>query len=151
MDTKISDLVAETKSIHTNINDFRRFTAVKDCLNTIPARDQEMLYLWEKLTDWEDQNRRDNVCFFGFPEHGEEADVKGSLKGLLPYPVGLTFTPALELQRAHHLGPAHQATPGGPRPLIACFLHHEQAEHLLAVVQTHDPYVYEGQKICNGR
>ncbi|KAJ1219128.1 hypothetical protein NDU88_006699 [Pleurodeles waltl] len=113
MDTKIYVLAAQTKSIPTNIAGFqdrvegveRRLTVVKYCLNTVPDRDQELLYLRDKLTDLEDWSRKDNIRFFGFPEHVAGADVKDFLKGLHPSLVGLTFDPPLEIQWAQYLGP----------------------------------------------
>ncbi|KAJ1093672.1 hypothetical protein NDU88_006770 [Pleurodeles waltl] len=84
MDSTISTLVAETKSICLDIAGFQstvsdleqHVVAVEDHLNTVPDRDQELLFLPSKLVDLEDRSRRDNVRFFGFPEHVKETGRK---------------------------------------------------------------------------
>ncbi|KAJ1189702.1 hypothetical protein NDU88_006444 [Pleurodeles waltl] len=107
MNTKISALADETKHICTHITGFQgrvegmelRLTAEEDRLSNVP--DSELLYLWDKLMDLEDQSHRHNFSFFGFPELVEGADIKVILKGLIPSLAGLTFTPSFELQWAH--------------------------------------------------
>ncbi|KAJ1171790.1 hypothetical protein NDU88_003648 [Pleurodeles waltl] len=99
MDSNISALTAKTKSIGTDMAGFQnhvmdlehRILAVEDRLSTLPYRDQELLFLCSKVVDMEDRSRRDNVCFFGFPEHEEGSDVKGSFRNILPVLIGLAF------------------------------------------------------------
>ncbi|KAJ1200847.1 hypothetical protein NDU88_004668 [Pleurodeles waltl] len=120
MDTKISELAAKTKSIRNDQASFhdglvavkRRLAAVEGHLSTIPDRDQELLYLRNKLTGLEDRRRRDRAHFFGFLERADWTDVKDLLKGLLPSLAGLTIPSPLECQRAHRMGPAHQDSTG---------------------------------------
>ncbi|KAJ1211096.1 hypothetical protein NDU88_006457 [Pleurodeles waltl] len=65
MDSTISTLAAETKSIRLDIAGFQskvsdleqRVIAVEDQLNTVPKRDQELLFLCSKLSDLEDRSR----------------------------------------------------------------------------------------------
>ncbi|KAJ1138678.1 hypothetical protein NDU88_005059 [Pleurodeles waltl] len=78
MDTKISDLSAESRAIHTDIAGFQdKVTDMVHCLALMedklmtPNRDQELQYLWDKLTDLENQSRRDSVHFFGFLKRAE--------------------------------------------------------------------------------
>ncbi|KAJ1206232.1 hypothetical protein NDU88_001641 [Pleurodeles waltl] len=69
IDSKISNLMAETKSIRADIADFQDrvegmeqcFPVVEDRLNAIPDRDQELLYLRNKPTDLEDKSHRDKT------------------------------------------------------------------------------------------
>ncbi|KAJ1168811.1 hypothetical protein NDU88_000724 [Pleurodeles waltl] len=94
MDSTIPVLAAETKSICLEITGSQskvseaglkqRVTAVEDHLNTIPKQDQELLFLRSKLIDLEDRSRRDNVRFFGFPEHIEGTNIQAFLQETLP-------------------------------------------------------------------
>ncbi|KAJ1107962.1 hypothetical protein NDU88_005347 [Pleurodeles waltl] len=115
MDLKISDLSAASTSIRADIAHFQvtvtdldqHLTTVKDHIAALPVRDAEMQSLWVKITDLEDRSRRDSVCFFGIPEHKEGSDVKAFLKNVLPDLTGLDFSPPLEFQRSHRIGPLH--------------------------------------------
>ncbi|KAJ1186522.1 hypothetical protein NDU88_003303 [Pleurodeles waltl] len=122
MDSTISTLATETKSICLNIASFQsrmtglkqRVTAMEDHLNTVPDRDQELLFLCSKLIDLEDRSRRDNVRFFGFREHIEGPNIQVFPQKILPAVTGLTFDPPLEFQRAHRLG--QKRPDGASRP-----------------------------------
>ncbi|KAJ1205694.1 hypothetical protein NDU88_001122 [Pleurodeles waltl] len=80
LDTAITSLTAEIKSMRLDIAGFQsrvtgleqQVTTMEDHINTAQDRDQELLYHCSKLIDLEDRSRRDNVCFFGFPEYIEE-------------------------------------------------------------------------------
>ncbi|KAJ1132689.1 hypothetical protein NDU88_010993 [Pleurodeles waltl] len=71
--SKISDIMAEIKPIHVEITDFQdrvkrmeqQLAKVKGPLNNLLDRDQEFLYLRDKVTDLEDRSHRGNICFFG--------------------------------------------------------------------------------------
>ncbi|KAJ1201361.1 hypothetical protein NDU88_005173 [Pleurodeles waltl] len=117
--------------------------AVEDHRNKVSDRDRELLYLRDKIMDLEDKGPRDNVRFFGLPEHAEGADVKG----FIPLLTKLDFTPLPELQRAHHLGPACLATLEHPLTIIACFFHQQQVRQLLSTARSHGPYDHEGHII----
>ncbi|KAJ1093687.1 hypothetical protein NDU88_006783 [Pleurodeles waltl] len=113
MDSMMASLTVDTKSMHLDIAGFQsRVTALEQRMMTVETpvalaldRDQELLYLRSKVIDLEDRSRSDNVCFLGFPETIEGADVQSFLKTTLPQLTGLTFDPPLEFQRAHRLGP----------------------------------------------
>ncbi|KAJ1157073.1 hypothetical protein NDU88_009788 [Pleurodeles waltl] len=99
MDSKISDLTAETISIRIDIAGFQevegmqqRLTTVEARFNTLPDRYQELLYLRDKLTDPEDRSHSNDVHFFGFPDCAEGTDVRAFFRVLLPNLVSLTFT-----------------------------------------------------------
>ncbi|KAJ1208044.1 hypothetical protein NDU88_003434 [Pleurodeles waltl] len=134
MDMKILDLSTASTSIPGNIAHFQVtvtdldqcLTTVEDHIATLPAQDMEMQFFLAKITDLEDRSQRDNVCFFGIPEHTDGSDVKGFLKNFLPEITGLAFSPPLEFQRAHRISPLHKANSGRPHPIIACFIRHEQ-------------------------
>ncbi|KAJ1179965.1 hypothetical protein NDU88_005193 [Pleurodeles waltl] len=76
MDTRISELTSESRSLCTYMAKFQdrvmgldqRLTLVEDKLNQPMAKDQELQYLRNKLMDLEDRSRRDNVYFFGILE-----------------------------------------------------------------------------------
>ncbi|KAJ1115861.1 hypothetical protein NDU88_004082 [Pleurodeles waltl] len=99
MDSNISALMAETKSIHTDIAGFQNcVTDLQHCisvaeehLNTLPERDRELLFLYSKVIDLEDGSCNDNIHFFGLPECAEGSDIKGFLKNILPAFTGHTF------------------------------------------------------------
>ncbi|KAJ1113916.1 hypothetical protein NDU88_002156 [Pleurodeles waltl] len=116
-----------------------------DHLNTMPERDQELLFLCSKLIDLEDRSRRDNVRFFGFPENTEEMDIQAFLRKILPTLTGPTFDSPLEFQRAHHLA---QKRPESSSPhIIAFLLRYGQARQLLMVARSHGPFRTEGCEI----
>ncbi|KAJ1138817.1 hypothetical protein NDU88_005198 [Pleurodeles waltl] len=135
MDSNISVLTAETKSICIDIVGFQNHVmdqvphilVVEDRLNTLPERDQGLLFLRSKVIDRKDRSRSDNVRFFCFQEHAEGSDIKRIFKEYPPTLTGLTFEPPLELQMTHLLGPLLQGGSSCPHPIIACFLRHEQA------------------------
>ncbi|KAJ1180184.1 hypothetical protein NDU88_005408 [Pleurodeles waltl] len=130
MDLKITDLSTASTSIRADIASFQdkvtdldlRLTSVKHHLATLSERDSELQFLRAKITDLADSSQRDNVRFFGFPEHKECSDVRAFPRDLLPALTGLAFSPPLEFQRAHRISPLHRANMGKPHPIIACFL-----------------------------
>ncbi|KAJ1179720.1 hypothetical protein NDU88_004954 [Pleurodeles waltl] len=148
MDASISYLTLETKSIRSDIANFQsQVMGLDHCVRTletqmatIQGRDQDLLYLQNKITDLEDRNRRDNIRLFGIPENGEGSDVQTFLSTALPKPTSLTFDPPLELQRAHRVGPKHPDGAATPRPIIACLLRHIQTSQLLQAARNHGPF-----------
>ncbi|KAJ1131317.1 hypothetical protein NDU88_009654 [Pleurodeles waltl] len=130
MDLKISDLAAASTSIQAAIACFQvtvtdldqHLTTVEDHIVALPGRDTEMQSLRAKITDLEDRSRRDNVCFFGIPEHKEGSNIKAFLKNFLPELTGMDFSPPLEFQRAHRIGPLHK-----PQDGLAPLLHASSA------------------------
>ncbi|KAJ1179548.1 hypothetical protein NDU88_004782 [Pleurodeles waltl] len=102
-------------------------------------RDQELLYLRNKLIDLEDRSRRNNIRFLGFPEGIEGTDILSYLRDMLPKPADITFDPPLEFQRAHRLGLKRQNGKDRPRPIIACFLRHGQVRQLLQLSRRQGP------------
>ncbi|KAJ1083462.1 hypothetical protein NDU88_003621 [Pleurodeles waltl] len=109
---------ADIASFRETVTDLdQRLTTVEDYIMTLPDQDAELRFLRAKVTDLEDRSRRDNVCFFGIPEHKEGSDIKTFLKNLLPELTGLDFSPPLEFQRAHRIGPIQKATSGRSIPL----------------------------------
>ncbi|KAJ1149759.1 hypothetical protein NDU88_002564 [Pleurodeles waltl] len=155
MDTKISDLAAESNSIRTDIAGFEDkvtgmecpLSLMEDKLNSPSNRDQELQYLQDKLTDLEDRRRRDNICFFGCPERAEGTNVKAFLIHILFTISVLAFSLPLELQRVHHLGYMRTDQDDRLRRIIACFLHHHQVQQLLVAAHSHGPYDFEGREL----
>ncbi|KAJ1110622.1 hypothetical protein NDU88_007971 [Pleurodeles waltl] len=104
LDSKITDLSADFKSIRADIAGFQdkvteldhRLTTVESNIVTLPDIDSELQFLQHKLADLEDRSRRDNVLFFGLPEKEEGVDLRTFLKYCLPPLTGLTFSPILE-------------------------------------------------------
>ncbi|KAJ1196149.1 hypothetical protein NDU88_000024 [Pleurodeles waltl] len=94
--------------------------------------------------DLEAKSRRDTVIFFSIPERKEGTDVRAYLRDLLPELTDLAFSPALEFQRAHRIGPIHKADSGKPCTIIACFLRHEQACQGITAARAQGPNSMEG-------
>ncbi|KAJ1191946.1 hypothetical protein NDU88_001259 [Pleurodeles waltl] len=146
MDSKITDLSTASHSIWSDISSFHnnvtnldhRLTEVKGRLAVPAELDSELQFFCAKL---------DNVCFFDIQECKEGTDVRAYLRELLLELTGLTFSPALEFQRALRIGPIHKADSGKPCPIIACFLPHEQACQVITVAKAHAPYNMEGNDI----
>ncbi|KAJ1151303.1 hypothetical protein NDU88_004086 [Pleurodeles waltl] len=155
IDLKISDLSTASASIRTDIACFsEKVTGIDRCLTTVeehvmmvPDHDAELQTLRAKITDLEDRSRRDNVRFFGFPENKEGTNIKAFLKSLLPELTFLVFSSPPVFQRAHRIGPLHKATSGRPRPIIACFLCHEQARLVLSMARSQGPHSLEGLEV----
>ncbi|KAJ1141595.1 hypothetical protein NDU88_007923 [Pleurodeles waltl] len=99
MDLKISDLSTDSASIRTDIACFcekvmdldQSLTTVEEHVVMVPEHDAELQTLRAQITDLEDRSRRDNVRFFGIPEHKEGTDIKAFLKSLLPELTGLVL------------------------------------------------------------
>ncbi|KAJ1125861.1 hypothetical protein NDU88_004277 [Pleurodeles waltl] len=148
MDSMMTYLTKDTKSMLLDIAGFQsRLTALEQRVTTMEMqavlasdRDQELLYLHSKVIDLEDRSRRDNVRFVGFPENIEGADVQSFLRSTLPQITGLTFDPAPEFQRTHRLGAKSRDGANHPRPIIACFLRHTQAQQLLQKARMQGPF-----------
>ncbi|KAJ1092956.1 hypothetical protein NDU88_006066 [Pleurodeles waltl] len=129
MDSKISDLTVASTSMRVDISGFwetvtdldQHLTNVEAHVATLPDHEAELRSLRAKVTDLEDRSRRDNVNVFVIPEHKEGPDIKTFLKHLLPKLTGLDFSPSLEFQRAHRIGPLHKATSGKPVLLLHVF------------------------------
>ncbi|KAJ1195735.1 hypothetical protein NDU88_005003 [Pleurodeles waltl] len=154
MDIKITDLSAASASIRTDIACFsekvqdmdQHLTTVEEHNGMVPEHDAELRVLRAKLTDLEDRSRRDNIHFFGILERKEGTNIKAFLKSLLPELTGLTFSPQLDFQRLHRIGPPNSVSSGQPRPVIACLLRHEQAQQVLSTARTQGPFLLEGHE-----
>ncbi|KAJ1177257.1 hypothetical protein NDU88_002518 [Pleurodeles waltl] len=117
MDSKISDLKVASSSIRADIAGFQetvhdleqRLTTMEGQVAALSDHEAELRFLRTKVIDLEDRGRRDNVCFFGILEHKEGSDIKTFLKSLLPKLTGLEFSPPLEYQGVHRIGPLHKA------------------------------------------
>ncbi|KAJ1101571.1 hypothetical protein NDU88_006638 [Pleurodeles waltl] len=122
-DTSIYSLTLETKSMRSDIASFQsrvtglehRMGNLETHMATIQDKDQDLLYLWSKITDLEDRSRRDNIRLFGIPENEEGPDVQAFLNSVLPKLTSLTFDPPLEFQRAHRVGPKRPDGASRPR------------------------------------
>ncbi|KAJ1210757.1 hypothetical protein NDU88_006119 [Pleurodeles waltl] len=155
MDLKITDLTLASSSIRADIAGFRetvtnldqRLSTVEDHVAAITDQEEELGSLRAKLTDLEDLSRRDNVRFFGIPEQKEGADIKAFLSSLLTDHFGIEFSPPPEFQRVHRIGPPHKASANKPRPIIACFLSHEQARQVISTAKTQRPVSLDGHEI----
>ncbi|KAJ1160717.1 hypothetical protein NDU88_001210 [Pleurodeles waltl] len=77
MDTSITSLTLETKSMRSDIAGFQsRETGLEQRMGSLEVqattsqdRDQNLLYLRSKLTDMKDRSRRDNIRLLGIPEN----------------------------------------------------------------------------------
>ncbi|KAJ1183273.1 hypothetical protein NDU88_000098 [Pleurodeles waltl] len=155
MDQKITDLTIASSSIHADIAGFKdtadsldqRLTTVEDQMATLPDQEIELRSLRAKVTDLEARSRRDNIRLFGIPERKEGSDIKAFLQSLLPSLFDIEFSPPLEFQRARRIGPPHKATSDRPRPIIACFLRHDQARQVLSAAKTQGPASLDGHEI----
>ncbi|KAJ1200045.1 hypothetical protein NDU88_003874 [Pleurodeles waltl] len=116
-------------------------------LTTLLEQDAELRSLRAKITDLEDRSWRDNVHFLSIPEHKEGSDIKAFLKSVLPELTGLVFSLPLAFQRVHRIGPLHKATSGQPRPIIACFLRHDQSHLVISMAWSQGPYSLEGHEL----
>ncbi|KAJ1188507.1 hypothetical protein NDU88_005268 [Pleurodeles waltl] len=72
-----TNLTVASSSIRVDIAGFqetanaldKRLTAVEGQVLTLPDQEAELRSLRGKITDLEDKSRRDNMLFFGMPEH----------------------------------------------------------------------------------
>ncbi|KAJ1187069.1 hypothetical protein NDU88_003848 [Pleurodeles waltl] len=148
MDTAITSLMTETKSMHLEIAEFQshvtglehQMTTIEDHVNTVLDKDQEFLFLHSKLIDLEDRSQRDNIHLFVFLEHAEGTDIPSFLRSVLPKLTDAAFKPPLEFQRAHRLGPKRTDGTSKPHPIIACLLRNEQVHQFLTVARAHRPF-----------
>ncbi|KAJ1118250.1 hypothetical protein NDU88_006445 [Pleurodeles waltl] len=155
MDLKITDLTLASSSIRADIAGVREtannldqhLSAVEDHIATTPDQEEELKSLRAKLTELEDRSCRDNVRFFGIPEQKEGSDIKTFLSSLLTNHFGIEFSPPPEFQRVHRIGPSHKASANKPRPIIACFLRHEQARQVISTAKARQPISLDGHEI----
>ncbi|KAJ1203327.1 hypothetical protein NDU88_007114 [Pleurodeles waltl] len=88
MVSNMTALTAKTKFIRLNITGFQNHvtgleklvTMMEDHLNTALERDQEFVFLRNKVIDLEDRSQRGKARFFGIPKHIGRPDVKGFLR-----------------------------------------------------------------------
>ncbi|KAJ1142734.1 hypothetical protein NDU88_009047 [Pleurodeles waltl] len=84
MDSKITDLSADSKTIRTGIAGFKdrvtdldhRLHNVDNRMAALPDLEPELQFLCNKLTDLEDWSRRGKASFFGLREKTEEAEMR---------------------------------------------------------------------------
>ncbi|KAJ1139355.1 hypothetical protein NDU88_005730 [Pleurodeles waltl] len=123
MDSKITDLSTAATAIRTDIANVQdritdlnhHLTNVEGQLATLPGRDSELQFLRIKITDLDNRSQRNNISFFGIPEHKEGSDVRAFLRDFLPELMRLIFSPSLEFQRAHRIAPPpNKANAGKP-------------------------------------
>ncbi|KAJ1124787.1 hypothetical protein NDU88_003236 [Pleurodeles waltl] len=151
-DSKISDLTVASTSIRADIAGFRetvtdldqRLTTVEDQVVALPNHEAELRSLRAKVIDLEDRSRRDNIRLFGIAECKEGSDNETFLKNLLPELTGLDFSPPLEFQRVHRIGPLHNVTSDKPRPIIAYFLRHEQVRQTISAAKSQGTFLSSG-------
>ncbi|KAJ1217302.1 hypothetical protein NDU88_004896 [Pleurodeles waltl] len=92
MDTSITSLTLETKSMRADIAGFQsrvtgleqRMGSLETQVNMSQEREQDFLYLRSKLTDMEYRSRRDNIRLLGIPENEEGSDMQAFLSSTLP-------------------------------------------------------------------
>ncbi|KAJ1184510.1 hypothetical protein NDU88_001316 [Pleurodeles waltl] len=155
MNLKITDLTLASSSIRADIAGFRetvtnldqRLSAVEDHIAATPDQEEELKSLRAKLTELEDRSRKDNVRFFSIPEQKVGSDIKTFLSSLLTNHLGIEFSPPPEFQRVHRIGPPHKASTNKPRPIIACFLRHEQARQVISIAKARQPISLDGHEI----
>ncbi|KAJ1177005.1 hypothetical protein NDU88_002271 [Pleurodeles waltl] len=155
MDLKITELSAASASIRTDIaclsekvaDRDQRLSSVEDHIGMLPVHNAELQTLRGKIADLEDRSHRGNVCFFGIPEKREGTDIKLFLQRLLPELTGLTVSPPLEFQRVHRVSPPCSISLRQPRPIIACFLRHEQAQQVFLKARPQGPFLLEDQEV----
>ncbi|KAJ1080632.1 hypothetical protein NDU88_000826 [Pleurodeles waltl] len=139
MNASITSLTLETKFMRSDITSFQsRVKGLEQHMGSLEVqatmsrdRDHNLLYLSSKLTDMEDRSWRDNICLHGIPENEEGSDVQAFLSSTLPKLTSLDFSPSIEFQGAHRIGPKRSDNSARPRPIIACLLRHNQTCQIL--------------------
>ncbi|KAJ1188973.1 hypothetical protein NDU88_005728 [Pleurodeles waltl] len=88
MDTKITDISADSNSIRADVAGFRdkvtdldhHLHNIENRMAELPDHEPELQSLHNKLMDLENRNHKDNVCFFGLQEKTEGADMRAFLR-----------------------------------------------------------------------
>ncbi|KAJ1140679.1 hypothetical protein NDU88_007027 [Pleurodeles waltl] len=135
MDSAMVGLTAETRSMHLDIAVFqsqisgldKRVVTVETQVASWTDRDQELLHLRSKLTDFEDRNRRNNIRLLGFPEGIEGTDLFSYLRDTLPKLI----------PKGRQAGPQETKWERPPCPIIVCLLRHMQTRQLLQEAGMH--------------
>ncbi|KAJ1130011.1 hypothetical protein NDU88_008369 [Pleurodeles waltl] len=148
MDASITSLTLETKSMRSGIAGFQsRVTGLEQRMGSLEAqanvsqeRDQDLLYLRSKLTDMEDRSWRDNIRLLGIPENKEGTDMQAFLSSILPKLTSLDFDPPIDVQLAHRIGPKRSDNSSRHRPIIACWLRHNQTRQILQAARNDGPF-----------
>ncbi|KAJ1130605.1 hypothetical protein NDU88_008956 [Pleurodeles waltl] len=122
--------------------------AIENRITTISDKDQEMLYLRNKLTDLEDRSHRDNVTFSDFRNMRKAQKIRALLNDLLSTLIDHTFPPPLEFLRVHRGSALRKGLSGRTRPIIACFHRHKQVGQLQIAARTHVVFDFERHEIC---
>ncbi|KAJ1188677.1 hypothetical protein NDU88_005436 [Pleurodeles waltl] len=137
-----TSILADSAGFQETATDLdRRLTTVQDQVAALLNQVTDLRSLRAKAIDLEDR-------LFGIPKYKEGSDIKKRNSQKSPAPAhGPGFFTATGVPRVHRIGPLHKVTPDKPRPIIACFLRHEQARQTISAAKYQGPFSPEGHKI----
>ncbi|KAJ1096505.1 hypothetical protein NDU88_001645 [Pleurodeles waltl] len=150
----VSKTAKEVQSLRSDIAFFHQWLDARDTrLIDIEALidknlewSPEIWMLKQKVTDLEDNSRRDNIRITGVPEKMEEANMFIFLCKFLPKLHNLTFALQLEIQRAHRVKACDFSSSQRPCPILAYLLRHQHVRQIMSAWRKKDPYQCENHK-----
>ncbi|KAE8580012.1 hypothetical protein XENTR_v10024271 [Xenopus tropicalis] len=129
-----------------------RISTLEETCNPLPSAltrmDTKLKSCMDKLDDYENRQRRNNVRLVGLPERTEGADpvafAEGWLKNSLP---SASFSQFYAVERAHRV-PDRSPPPGGPpRPFLIRLLNFRDRDAILQAVRQSPDIMVDGKKV----
>ncbi|RVE58519.1 hypothetical protein OJAV_G00210120 [Oryzias javanicus] len=115
------------------------------------ASKAEVETLRQKMDDFENRERRNNLRFMGFHEGCEEDNAVKFLEEIIPKIFNINFPKGLEIERAHRLGSRPGRGEGSqalrPRPIIARFLRFQDRDRIAEAARKMGTVTWERRRI----
>ena len=128
VEAKLSDIATRLNNVESRI-DF--LEDANQALETNPPTTQsEVEILRQKLDDFENRSRRNNLHFVGLPEGCEGPDTLAFLRKVIPQMLNIGFQGDLEIDRAHRSLARRRPDGQPPRPILARFLRFQDRERI---------------------
>lgn len=108
--------------------------------------EQTVAVMCDKLTSYEDRNRRSNLRLVGLPEKSEGKDMCGFLELWLTSALGSCFASPPVIERAHRIGLFNPKTTR-PRVVIMKFLNHRDREAAMAAAREMRDVFFENHRV----
>lgn len=108
--------------------------------------EQTVADLSNKITSYEDRNRRSNLRLVGLPEKSEDKDMCGFLEKWLTDALGDCFTSPPIIERAHRIGP-YRPKATTPRVVIMKFLNYRDRETAMTAARKMKEIFYKDHRL----
>ncbi|MGH0138446.1 UNVERIFIED_CONTAM: hypothetical protein FKN15_028953 [Acipenser sinensis] len=116
--------------------------------NTITMTEKQQKKLWDKLQDFKNRSRCQNIRIIGVPERAEEGNKNTSTftVKMFKYIFNMQGEPDMEIERAHHSLASRPQAGQRPQPPTARFLRFPDKEKIMRLSREKGKLQWGGHK-----